>query len=66
LAWIAARATAFRGEGIVLEDFFAEFIPEVFLRIEFRGIGRKIQERDVVRNGKVAAATLLIFGMDPS
>jgi hypothetical protein len=43
LAWIAARATAFRGEGIVLEDFFAEFIPEVFLRIEFRGIGRKIQ-----------------------
>ena len=45
-------------EGVVLEDFFAEFIPEVFLRIEFRGIGRKIQERYVVRNGKVAAAML--------
>jgi bifunctional non-homologous end joining protein LigD len=30
-------------EGVVLEDFFADFIPDVFLRIEFRGIGRKIQ-----------------------
>ena len=35
-------------ERIVLEDFFADFIPEISLRIEFRRIGRKIQERDVI------------------
>ena len=37
---------------------FADFIPEIFLRIEFRRIGRKIQERDVIGNGKVAAAVI--------
>src|SRR5260370_10419723 len=43
---------------VVLEDFFADFIPEIFLRIEFRRIGRKIQQRDVVGNSKVAAAVV--------
>ena len=47
-----------RFERIVLEDFFADFIPEIFLRIELRRIRRKIQERDVVGNDKVAAAWL--------
>jgi hypothetical protein len=42
-------------ERILLDDFFAESIPEIFLRIEFRRIGRKILERDVVGNGKTAA-----------
>jgi hypothetical protein len=41
-------------ERIVFEDFLTDFVPEIFLRIEFRRIGRKIQERDVVGNGKVA------------
>src|SRR5262249_36055351 len=43
---------------VVLEDFFADFIPEIFLRIEFRRIRRKVQQRDVVGNSKVAAAML--------
>jgi hypothetical protein len=43
-----------RFERIVLEDFLADLVPEILLRIEFRRIGRKIQERDVVGNGKVA------------
>src|SRR5260370_22260553 len=29
-------------ECIVLEDFFADFIPEIFLRIEFRRVGREV------------------------
>jgi hypothetical protein len=41
-------------ERIVLEDFLADFVPEIFLRIEFRRIGREIQQRDVAGNGKVA------------
>src|SRR5262249_7295579 len=45
-------------ECIVLEDFFADFIPEIFFRIELRRIGRKIQERDVVGNYKVTAAVV--------
>ena len=36
-------------ECVVLEDFFADFIPEIFFRIELRRIGRKIQELDVAR-----------------
>jgi hypothetical protein len=43
-------------ERIVLEDFLADFVPKIFLRIEFRRIGRKIQERDVARNGEIAGA----------
>src|SRR5208282_1976487 len=43
-------------ERVVFEYFLADFIPEIFLRIEFRGIGRKVQERDVGGNGEVAAA----------
>ena len=43
-------------ERIVLEDFLADFVPEILLRIEVRRVGRKIQERDVVGNGKVAGA----------
>ena len=43
-------------ERVVLEDFLADFIPEIFLRIELRRIGRKVQERDVGGNGKIAAA----------
>lgn len=43
---------------VVLEDFFADFIPEIFLRIEFGRIRRKVQQRDVVGNRKVAAAVV--------
>src|SRR3974390_2186596 len=43
---------------VVLEDFFADFIPEIFLRIEFRRIRRKIQQRDVVGNSKVATTVV--------
>jgi len=47
-----------RFERIVFEDFFTDFIPQVFLRIELRRIRREIQEHDVVRNDKVAAAVV--------
>ena len=47
-----------RFERIVFEDFFTDFIPQVFLRIELRRIRRKIQEHDVVGNDKVAAAVV--------
>ena len=45
-------------ERVVLEDFFADFIPEIFLRTEFRRIRRKIQQRDVVGNGKIATTVV--------
>src|SRR4249919_4149132 len=47
-----------RFERIVFEDFFTDFIPQVFLRIELRRIRREIQEHDVVGNDKVAAAVV--------
>jgi hypothetical protein len=28
-------------EGVVLEDFLTDFIPEIFLRVEFWRIGRQ-------------------------
>ena len=43
-------------EGVVLEDFLADFIPEIFLRIEFWCIGRQEQQRDVVGNREAAAS----------
>jgi hypothetical protein len=45
-------------ERVVLEDFFANFISEIFLRIELRRIGRKIQQRDVIGNGEVSATVV--------
>ena len=45
-----------RFKGIILEDLLADFVPEIFLRIEFRRIGWKTQERDVVGNGELAGA----------
>jgi hypothetical protein len=43
-------------EGIVLEDLLTDFIPEVFLRIEFRRVRRQEQHCDIARNREVAAA----------
>lgn len=45
-------------ECIVLEDLFTDFVPESFLWIEFRRIGREIQEGDVVGNDEFAAAVV--------
>jgi len=28
-------------EGVVLEDLLADFVPDIFLRVEFRRVGRK-------------------------
>ena len=47
-----------RGDGferIVFEDLLTNFVPNIFLRIELRRIGRKVQQRDVVRNDQHAA-----------
>ena len=43
---------------MVIEDFLTDFIPEIFLRVEFGRIGWKIQERDVGGDDKVAAAVV--------
>ncbi len=45
-----------RFEGVVLEDFLANFIPEILLRVELRRIGRQEQQCDIVGKRKVAAA----------
>jgi hypothetical protein len=42
-------------EGEVLEYLFADFVPEVLLRVQLRGIGWQEQERDVVGDRKQAA-----------
>jgi hypothetical protein len=39
-------------EGVVLEDFLADFIPQTFLRVA----GRREEQRDVVRRHEIAAA----------
>lgn len=43
-------------EGIILEDFLADFIPEIFLRVELWRIGRQEEQRDIVWKHEVAAA----------
>ena len=43
-------------EGVVLEDFLADFIPEIFLRVELWRIGRQEEQRDIVGKREVAAA----------
>jgi hypothetical protein len=50
------RVHGFKRE--VFKDLLADFIPEILLCIEFRRIGRKIQERDVVGNDKGAGAVV--------
>src|SRR5260370_38264191 len=32
-------------EGVVLEDFLADFIPEIFLRVQFWRLGREEEQR---------------------
>ena len=43
-------------EGVVLKDFLADFIPEIFLRVKLRRIGRQEEQRDIVWKREVAAA----------
>ncbi len=43
-------------EGIVFEDFLADFIPEIFFRVELWRIGRQEEQRDIVWKREVAAA----------
>ena len=43
-------------ERIVFEDFLANLIPDILLGVELRGVGWKVQQPDVVRNRKIAAA----------
>src|SRR5262249_50736683 len=42
-------------EGIVLEEFLADFIPEVFLWIELWRVGWQEEQRDVGGNREVSA-----------
>src|SRR6476659_78124 len=43
-------------EGVVLEDFLADFIPEIFLGVELWRIGRQEEQRDIIGKREVAAA----------
>ena len=45
-------------EGVVLEDFLADFIPEIFLGVELWRIGRQEEQRDIVGKREVAAAMI--------
>ena len=46
-------------ERVVLEDLFADFVPKIFFRIEFRRIGREKQERDVAGTDEVATVVVI-------
>jgi hypothetical protein len=35
-------------EGVILEDFLADFIPEIFLGVELWRIGRQEEQRDII------------------
>jgi hypothetical protein len=39
-------------EGFVVEMFFTQFIPKVFLGIEFRAVGREEECAEVVRQNE--------------
>src|SRR6266700_3006717 len=39
-----------RGEDEVVKVFFAQFIPDVFYRVDFRTIGWLLDQADVLRN----------------
>ena len=41
---------------VILEDFLADFIPEIFLWIKFGRIRWKVQELDIVGKGQLATA----------
>jgi hypothetical protein len=43
-------------EGVVLEDFLADFIPEILLGVELWQIGRREEQRDIVGERESAAA----------
>ncbi len=43
-------------EGAVLEDFLADFIPEIFFRVEFWRVRRQEESRDIARKHEVASA----------
>src|SRR6516165_11121777 len=45
-------------EPAALEDFLADFIPKIFLRVELWRIGRQEEQRDVVGHPKVAATMI--------
>ena len=47
-------------EGVVLEDFLADFIPEIFLGVELWRIGRQEEQRDII--GKREVATAMVGG----
>ena len=42
-------------EGIVFEDFLADFVPQIFLRVELWRVGRQEEQRDIVGKHEVAA-----------
>jgi hypothetical protein len=43
-------------EGVVLEEFLTDFIPEIFLRVELWRIGRQEEQRDVIGKRELFAA----------
>src|ERR1700752_3369324 len=45
-------------EDVVLENLLADFVPQIFLRIEFRRVGRQKQQGDVFRNNQLATAVV--------
>ena len=47
-----------RFEGVILEDFLADFIPEVLLWVEFWRVGRQEEQRDIVGKCEITAAMI--------
>lgn len=45
-------------ECAILEDFLANFVPEIFFGVELGPIGRKKQQRDLAGNDEVAIAVI--------
>jgi hypothetical protein len=45
-------------EGVIFEDFLADFVPQVFLGIEFGRIGRQEEQRDIVGHREIAATMI--------
>jgi hypothetical protein len=54
----AAVSVADGFKSVVLEDFLADFVPEIFLWIEFWRVGRQEQQCDVARNREVTTAVV--------
>jgi hypothetical protein len=47
-----------RFEGVILQGFLADFIPEGFLRVEFWRVERQEEQQDIVGNCEISTAMI--------